>query len=199
MYRSIKISFLIFSIFFISLPIYAGTLDSYVYTFDTDELLVSSQRSLNVLGLYLKYYETGNEEYKTAANQTRPYILSSLKPDDSAALNVLSEYQPGNQVESINRIEILINNYPNSVILNALKILFNFEVWEKFNNMEAFKKILSSIDTIEKTIGENPFSIYYKSILTWEEENLQEKENIFENLEKAFFLILQTEKFKNCL
>ncbi|KUK82013.1 tetratricopeptide repeat protein [Petrotoga sibirica] len=199
MYRSIKISFLIFSIFFISLPIYAGTLDSYVYTFDTDELLVSSQRSLNVLGLYLKYYETGNEEYKTAANQTRPYILSSLKPDDSAALNVLSEYQPGNQVESINRIEILINNYPNSVILNALKILFNFEVWEKFNNMEAFKKILSSIDTIEKTIGENPFSIYYKSILTWEEENLQEKENIFENLEKAFFSYPSNRKIQELL
>ncbi|KUK15249.1 MAG: Uncharacterized protein XD53_1327 [Petrotoga mobilis] len=200
MYRLLKkISFLVFSIFFISLPIFAGTLDSYVYTFDTDELLVSSQRSLNVLGLYLKYYETGNEEYKTAANQTRPYILSFLEPDDSAALNVLSEYQPGNDMESINRIEILINNYPNSVILNALKILFNFEVWEKSNNMEAFKKILSSIDIIEKTIGENPLSIYYKSILTWEEANLQEKEDIFQNLEKAFFSYPSNRKIQELL
>lgn len=200
MYRLLKkISFLTFSIFFISLPIFAGTLDSYVYTFDTDELLVSSQRSLNVLGLYLKYYETGNEEYKSAANQTRPYILSSLEPDDSAALNVLSEYQPGNEAESINKIEILLKNYPDSVILNAVKILFNFEVWEKNNNMEAFKKILSSIDIIENAIGENPFTIYYKSILTWEESNLQEKENIFQNLEKAFFSYPSNRKIQELL
>jgi len=174
-------------------------LDSYVYTFDTDELLVSSQKSLNVLGLYLKYYETGNEEYKTAANQTRPYILSSLEPDDSAALNVLSEYQPGNEAESINRIEILTNNYPNSVIVNALNILFNFEVWQKSKNMETFNKILSSIDIIEKTSGENPFSIYYKSVLTWEEANLQEKENIFKNLEKVHSTYPSNKKIQELL
>jgi tetratricopeptide (TPR) repeat protein len=169
------------------LNIYAGNLDSYVYTFDTDQLLVSSQRSLNVLGLYLKYYETGNEEYKTAANQTMPYILPSLKPDDSAALNVLSEYFPGNEVESINRIEILTNNYPNSVIVNALNVLMNYEVYQKSKNTEAFKKILSSIDIIEETIGENPFSTYYRSVLMWETASPQEKENIFKNLEKVHF------------
>jgi len=181
------------------LTVYPGNLDSYVYTFDTDELLVSSQKSLNVLGLYLKYYETGNEEYKTAANQTRPYILSSLEPDDSAALNVLSEYQPGNEAESINRIEILTNNYPNSVIVNALNILFNFEVWQKSKNMETFNKILSSIDIIEKTSGENPFSIYYKSVLTWEEANLQEKENIFKNLEKVHSTYPSNKKIQELL
>lgn len=182
-----KISFLIFPILFITLNIYAGNLDSYVYNFDTDQLLVSSQRSLNVLGLYLKYYETGNEEYKTAANQTMPYILPSLKPDDSAALNVLSEYFPGNEVESINRIEILTNNYPNSVIVNSLNVLMNYEVYQKSKNTEAFKKILSSIDIIEETIGENPFSTYYKSVLMWETASPQEKENIFKNLEKVHF------------
>jgi len=186
MYRFLKIFFLIFPILFISLTVYAGNLDSYVYTFDTDELLASSQKSLNVLGLYLKYYETANEEYKTAANQTMPYILSSLEPDDSAALNVLSEYYPGNAEESINRIEILTNNYPDSVIVNAINVLFNYEVWQKNKNTEAFKKILSSIDIIEENIEENPFSIYYKSVLTWEEASLQEKENIFKNLEKAY-------------
>ncbi|MDY6896387.1 MAG: hypothetical protein SVO01_13370, partial [Thermotogota bacterium] len=99
---------------------------------------------------------------------------------------VLSEYYPGNAEESINRIEILTNNYPNSVIVNAINVLFNYEVWQKNKNTEAFKKILSSIDIIEENIEENPFSIYYKSVLTWEEASLQEKENIFKNLEKAY-------------
>lgn len=200
MYRLLKkISFLILSISFITLNIYAGNLDSYVYTFDTDQLLVSSQKNLNVLGLYLKYYETGNEEYKTAANQTRPYILSSLKPDDSAVLNVLSEYYPGNEEQSINRIEILTNNYPDSVIVNALNVLFNFEVWQKTKNMETFNEILSSIDIIEKAIGENPFSVYYKSLLTWEAANLQEKENIFKNLEKVYFSYPSNRKIQELL
>jgi len=200
MYRLLKkISFLILSISFITLNIYAGNLDSYVYTFDTDQLLVSSQKNLNVLGLYLKYYETGNEEYKTAANQTRPYILSSLKPDDSAALNVLSEYYPGNEEQSINRIEILTNNYPDSVIVNALNVLFNFEVWQKTKNMETFNEILSSIDIIEKAIGENPFSVYYKSLLTWEAASLQEKENIFKNLEKVYFSYPSNRKIQELL
>jgi len=154
---------------------------------------------LNVLGLYLKYYETGNEEYKTAANQTRPYILSSLKADDSAALSVLSEYYPGNNLESINRVEILINNYPNSVIVNALNVLFNFEVWQKSKNRDAFKKILSSIDIIEKTIGDNPFSIYYKSLLTWEEANLQGKENIYESLKKSYSSYPSNKKIQELL
>jgi tetratricopeptide (TPR) repeat protein len=56
---------------------------------------------------------------------------------------------------------------------------------KKSKNTEAFKKILSSIDIIEEVIGENPFSTYYKSVLTWETASLQEKENIFENLEKV--------------
>ncbi|MGY4687365.1 tetratricopeptide repeat protein [Petrotoga sp. DB-2] len=200
MYRLLKkISFLILSIFIITLNIYAGNLDSYVYTFDSDQLLVSSQKNLNVLGLYLKYYETGNEEYKTAANQTRPYILSSLKPDDSAALNVLSEYYPGNEEQSINRIEILTNNYPDSVIVNALNVLFNFEVWQKTKNMETFNEILSSIDIIEKAIGENPFSVYYKSLLTWEAASLQEKKNIFKNLEKVYFSYPSNRKIQELL
>ncbi|WP_146738311.1 lipopolysaccharide assembly protein LapB [Petrotoga sp. 9PW.55.5.1] len=162
-------------------------MDNFVYTFDTDELLNSSELELNVLGLYLKYIEEGKEEYKITANQTRSYLYSQLKPDDSAVLNVLSEYTPGNEEEAIRKLDIVVSNYPDSVIANAIRIYFDFIKWEKTKDAQSFKKILSSIDIIKESIGDTPFTVYYESILEWEASDSEKKDALLENLENMYW------------
>lgn len=194
--RIFSFSFFFFVIYFVC---FGGILDNFVYTFDTDELLNSSELELNVLGLYLKYIEEGKEEYKITANQTRSYLYSQLKPDDSAVLNVLSEYTPGNEEDAIRKLDIVVSNYPDSVIANAIRIYFNFIKWEKTKDAQSFKKILSSIDIIKESIGNTPFTVYYESILEWEVADPQKKDALLENLENMYWDYPSNKKIQELL
>ena len=48
----------------LSLILFSGVLDEFIYILDIDQLIVSNDLALNVLGMYLKYYEEGNVSIK---------------------------------------------------------------------------------------------------------------------------------------
>lgn len=193
--------FLLLIIFFLQIPItfYSGVLDQFVFVLEPEELLNSSIQSLNVLGLYLKYYQTGNIQYKNIADQTVPYLNQDLKADDKAILNVLNEYTWGNSQETIHKIDLLLKNYPNSVIVNAINVWFLFDEWKKTESYELSKNILSSIDIIKENVGINPFSSYYESIIRWNNASIQEKQEIYSQLNQTFSLFPDNKKIQQLL
>jgi tetratricopeptide (TPR) repeat protein len=170
----------------LTLILFSGVLDEFIYILDIDQLIVSNDPALNVLGMYLKYYEDGNVQYKTVADQSRTYINLNLEPDDSLILDILSGYQKGNKKDTINKIESAQKKYPNSVVINAIKVIFLFDEYKNTKDFDLSKNILSSLDIIKRNKGENPFCNYYESLIKWDLANEYEKETIFSNLEKTY-------------
>jgi len=181
-----KILMVTFCMLNFSIIIFSGILDEFVYILDPDQLLVSDEMALNVLGMYLKYYEDGNIQFKTIADQSRTHINLYLEPDDSTILDILGGYQKGNEKDTINKIEAALKKYPNSVVVNSIRVIFLFNEYKNTKDIEISKAILSSLDIITKSKGENPFCVYYESIIRWDLSNDKEKEFIFSNLEKIF-------------
>lgn len=70
-----------------------------------------------------------------------------------------------------------------------------FNEYKNTKDIEISKAILSSLDIITKSKGENPFCVYYESIIRWDLSNDKEKEFIFSNLEKIFSFYSNTLKF----
>lgn len=170
----------------LSLILFSGVLDEFIYILDIDQLIVSNDLALNVLGMYLKYYEEGNVQYKTAADQSRTYTNLNIKPDDSLIFDILSGYQKGNEKDTINKIESAQKKYPNSVIINAVRVIFLYDEYKNTKDLELSKNILSSLDIITQSKGDNPFCVYYESLVKWDLVDVNEKESIFSKVEKTF-------------
>lgn len=165
---------------------FSTKLDNYVYNFDPDELISKNDNNLNTLGLYLKYIETGNQEYKNTANMLRAENIGNLNSDDSIALNILSESIPNNYNFIQNKLKNAINNYNNSIILNALYTVFTFKVWQEDKSLSTEKIIIDQTKLIEDKIGINPLSAYYYSYIKWYSKFIAEPGKSFDKLDEIY-------------
>jgi hypothetical protein len=178
---------MIISLFMIiSLTLFSTKLDNYVYSFEPDELIRKSDKNLNALGLYLKFIETGNQEYKNTANMLRAENIENLSSDDSIALNILSESIPYNYNFIQNRLKNALNNYDSSIILNALYTTFTFKVWKEDKNLSSEQLIIEQTKKIEDKIGINPLSAYYYSYVKWYSEYISEPGKSFTKLDEIY-------------
>jgi len=178
---------MIISLFMIiSLTLFSTNLDNYVYSFEPDELIRKSDKNLNALGLYLKFIETGNQEYKNTANMLRAENIENLSSDDSIALNILSESIPYNYNFIQNRLKNALNNYDSSIILNALYTTFTFKVWKEDKNLSSEQLIIEQTKKIEDKIGINPLSAYYYSYVKWYSEYISEPGKSFTKLDEIY-------------
>ncbi len=178
--------FLFIFIILISLISISTKLDNYVYSFEPDELIRKNDNNLNSLGLYLKYIETGNQEYKNTANMLRAENIDNLSTDDSIALNILSESIPNNYNFIQNKLKNALNNYSNSIILNGLYTVFTFKAWEEDRNLSTEQIIIDQSKFIENKIGINPLSAYHYSYVKWYSNYISEPGKSFEKLEEIY-------------
>lgn len=178
--------FLILFLILVSLITFSTKLNNYVYSFDPDELIRKNDNNLNSLGLYLKYIETGNQEYKNTANMLRAENIDNLSADDSIALNILSESIPNNYSFIQNKLKNALNNYSNSIILNALYTVFTFKVWKEDRNLSTEQIIIEQSNFIEEKIGLNPLSAYHYSYIKWYSKYISEPGKSFEKLEEIY-------------
>jgi hypothetical protein len=165
---------------------FSTKLDNDVYSFEPDELIRKSDKNLNALGLYLKFIETGSQEYKNTANMLRAENIENLSSDDSIALNILSESIPYNYNFIQNRLRNALNNYDSSIILNALYTTFTFKVWEEDKNLSSEQLIIEQTKKIEDKIGINPLSAYYYSYIKWYSDYISEPGKSFTKLDEIY-------------
>ncbi|MGM0640029.1 MAG: tetratricopeptide repeat protein [Thermotogota bacterium] len=178
--------FLVLFLVLISLISISTKLDNYVYSFEPSQLIRKNDNSLNSLGLYLKYIETGNQEYKNTANMLRAENIENLSADDSTALNILSESIPNNYNFIQNKLKNALNNYSNSIILNGLYTVFTFKVWEEERNLSTEQIIIDQSKFIEDKIGINPLSAYHYSYIKWYSKYISEPGKSFDKLEEIY-------------
>jgi tetratricopeptide (TPR) repeat protein len=169
-----------------NIVIFGGDLEQYLQIFDTDSLINQENNKLNTLGLYLKFLETSNEEYKNTANLLRARIYNDFSADESAVLNILSETLPNQINIPEKKLYELSKLYKDSVIINAFYIEFAYKSLTEEYNATKEKLIMESIEKIEKLNGESPFTVYYKSIIQWYSKINSNPSKAYENLEKMY-------------
>lgn len=175
-----------FIILILSLSVFADKLDQYIFLFSYDKLVNSKDKGLNVLGLLLKYHESNYEEYKSTANIYRSNLYNYFSPDDSTALNILTEINPYEYLKPKKLFTDSLKNYPDSVILNALFIEFAFKDWESSGDPSIVQNIFASCDTIESKKGQNPLTVYYRARILWESKLFGDRTKAYNDLYEIY-------------
>ncbi|BBE31691.1 hypothetical protein OSSY52_18320 [Tepiditoga spiralis] len=164
-----------------------SNLNDFLNNFDEEIIINSENKEMNILGLYLKYWKTGYEDYKTTANIMRSELYKNFSADESVLLNILSETIPFDYFKPQKDLEEALNIYNNSIILNSMYIYFAYTDWEKSRNLIKLKKINGAISKIEQLKGKTPFTSYYHSLILWNSKIYQNKNEAYNEL-KAMYI-----------
>ncbi|UYP01173.1 hypothetical protein OF820_05670 [Oceanotoga sp. DSM 15011] len=164
-------------LFLITSILIFASLDDISEIFNKEDMIQSSDQKLQKMGYLLKHWEKNHSLYKQKADEIK---INNFREDEKALINFMENIQPLVYIDPVAKLGNLYEQYPDSIAVKSLYLLYNVEYWKAIKDPKIAEQIISLSNEIENIKSKDiPLGIYAKSLIMW-------KSNIFKNEEIAY-------------